>query len=279
MIRPCARRTCVVSVKETPVPADPQLVAWLRDAFSSYTPDAAAVYRREASHAWPLQAVDAEDLERQLREGGHFLPLPKEPAALANVLEVSLIRFLTDQVQQIAGVTLREGTERGYPDIELTGPRFGGGFHAVDIKVARRKQLKRASPTTTQSRITLYTGNTYFKWPQLQWPGMLRPFDNYESHVDVIVTYTLDESALARATEIEIFVQEPWKIASRDRSSTTREYIGAVTSLERLRNGEGEFATEKEFYAYWRAFKFRVPEALNRQVHALIANAGRKKEP
>jgi hypothetical protein len=253
------------------VPANPELVAWLREAISSYTPDAAAVYRRDGTHAWPLHAVDAADLERQLQTGGHFLPLPKEPAALANVLEVSLIRFLSDQVAQASGVALRQGTERGYPDIELTGTRFGGGFHAVDIKAARRKQLKRSIPTTTQSRITLYTGNTYFKWPQLLWPGMLRPFDAYESHVDLIVIYTLDEDALARATDIEILVQEPWKIASRDRSSTTREYIGAVTSLERLRNGEGEFATEAEFYSYWRAFKFRMPEALNRQVQALIA--------
>jgi Restriction endonuclease EcoRV len=267
------------SSKSGSVPANPHLVDWLREAISSYTPDAAAVYRRDGIHSWPMHAVDAADLERQLWEGGHFLPLPREPAALANVLEVSLIRFLSDQVSHVPEITLRQGTERGYPDLEVTGPRFGGGFHAIDIKAARRKQLKRSAPTTTQSRITLYTGNTYFKWPQLQWPGMFRPFDEYESHIDVIVIYTFDEDALARATDIEVLVQEPWRIASRDRSSTTREYIGAVTSLQRLRKGEGEFATEEEFYAYWRAFKFRMPEALNRQVQALIVAAAQERNP
>ena len=44
----------------------------------------------------------------------------------------------------------------------------------------------------TQSRCTLYTGNTYFKWPTIQWPGMYRSFDDYTSHLDIIGIYRLD---------------------------------------------------------------------------------------
>lgn len=258
------------------VSANPDLVAWLRALCSEYRYDAAAVFRREGSLAWPLHAVDAADLQRQLEAGGHFLPLPKEPASLANVLEVSFVRFLIERVEGEVGVAVRQGTERGYPDLELSGARFGGGFHAIDVKAARRKPLKRSRPTSTQSRITLYTGNTYFKWPQLRWPGMFRPFEDYESHLDVIFLYTLDERSLARATDIELLVHEPWRIASRKRSSTTREYIGAVTKLDRLRSGEGDFDSEQDFHSFWRAFKFRTPEALQSQVRKLIAQSQRQ---
>jgi len=152
----------------------------------------------------------------------------------------------------------------------VNSKRFGAQFHAIDVKVARRKPLKRGPPRRTQSRITLYTGNTYFAWPDLLWPGMPRPFAEYGSHLDIVMLYTLDESALERATEIEVLVQEPWKIASRDRSSTTREYIGAVMELERLRDGRGEFDSEEEFYEYWRAFEFRMPKALKAQLRKLL---------
>ncbi|MGH3159895.1 MAG: hypothetical protein ACRDNF_25425 [Streptosporangiaceae bacterium] len=124
----------------------------------------------------------------------------------------------------VAGAQIHRGTERGYPDFEISGPAFGGGFHAVDVKAARRA----TSGRRTQSRITLYTGNTYFKWPSLHWPGTFRPFSDYSSHLDVIMIYTLNPDSNARVEDLEIIVQEPWRIASRERSSTTREYIGAI---------------------------------------------------
>lgn len=252
------------------MPANAELLAWLRAACAAYDLDVAALYRREGDHPWPLVGRNLVELEEQLRSGGHFLPLPMEPAALANVLEVSIVRFLAERAGQEEELTLRLGTERGYPDLEFSGGRFGGGFHAVEIKAARRKILKRSPPRNTQSRITLYTGNTYFAWPDLQWPGMFRPFADYESHLDIIVLYTLDPGRTERATDIELLVHEPWRIAAKMRSSTTREYIGAVTGLERLRKGEGDFATEEEFYAYWRSFEFRMPKALKAQLRRLI---------
>ncbi|GIK77711.1 MAG: restriction endonuclease [Acidobacteria bacterium] len=251
--------------------ANPELLSWLRAACAEYRFDVAALYQRHGDHAWPLEAADFDDLSRQLDAGGHFLPLPKEPAALANVLEVSIVRFLVERAADHEDVDVEIGTERGYPDLEFSGRAFGGGFHAVDLKAARRKPLKRSPPRQTQSRITLYTGNTYFAWPDLQWPGMLRPFAEYESHVDVIAIYTLDTDATERATEIEVIVQEPWRIASKERSSTTREYIGAVLELERLREGAGDFDSEEDFYKYWRAFDFRMPKALRAQLSKLIS--------
>jgi len=246
------------------------LIDWLRQTCSSYDHEPVAVFRRLGQHKWPLNAIDEADLENQLRTGGHFLPLPREPAALANVLEVSLIDFLLLKLKDLPGVVAKRGTERGYPDLEVFGGPFGNHFFAVEVKVARRARSGRK----TQSRITLYTGNTYFKWRDLPWPGMFRAFADYKQHIDVIVLYTLNTNSLARAEDIEVIIQEPWRIASKQRSSTTREYLGAVVSIDALRAGRGEFQSEDEFYRFWHKYNFKTGKAVEQQLRKLLAKYG-----
>lgn len=236
---------------------------WLRAQCADYGWGLGGVFRSRGDHAWPLIAHGPEDLEEQLTAGGHILPLPKEPAALANVLEVGIVSFLMDRAEDVPGATAARGTERGYPDVEFSGDAFGGGYHAVDIKVARRAVGARGNPLgRTQSRITLYTGNTYFRHPRISFPGVMRPFADYSSHLDVLGIYTLDETGPGRVADLELIVQQPWRIASRHRSSTTREYIGAVDKIADLRAGRGEFDTESEFYAFWRKFPFKTARAV-----------------
>lgn len=248
------------------MPAEERLLEFLRGCAADYRFDVVAIYRRADGRNWPLTVQDADDLEWQLHRSGSFLPLPKEPAALANVLEVSFVDYLLQRLDELDGAEARRGTERGYPDLEISGDAFGGGFHALDIKVARRASAGRR----TQSRITLYTGNTYFRWPELHWPGTFRPFNDYRSHIDLFGIYTLDELSLNRVAGLELIVQEPWRAASRQRSSTTREYLGAVQNIEDLRAGRGEFDTEDEFYAFWRRFPFRVGAAVEQQLRRLL---------
>jgi len=248
-----------------------QLQSWLSCQCSEYRYDLAGVLRLNGELSWPLAAENIQVLTEQLTNAGHVLPLPKESAALANVLEVSLVDFLVDRVNSTDGVTAERGTERGYPDLELSGPLFGGGYHAVDIKSARRKVNKSGKPSAnTNSRVTLYTGNTYFRYPSLHWPGTFRPFQDYDSHLDVIAIYTLNDNSPSRVDDLELIVQPPWKIASKTRSSTTREYIGGVVNIEALREGRGEFATPDEFYAYWRKYNFRIGKVVQQQLDKLL---------
>lgn len=243
------------------------LQSWLRQRCAEFVFRPEGVYVSDGDHEWPLVAEDAGELTQQLEDGGHLVSLPKESAALANVIEVALVDFLVELINGIEGGEVRRGQERSYPDLEISGEAFGGGFHAVDIKLAR---LHKAG-NRTQSRCTLYTGNTYFKWPQICWPGMFRAFDDYASHLDILGIYRLDLDYRGRVRDLEFMVHEPWQIASRDRSSTTREYIGAVVDVEALRSGSGQFETEEEFYRYWRAFPFRVPKAVERQLEKALA--------
>lgn len=246
------------------------LIGWLRAQCAAFTFNPAGVYQRTADHDWPLVVTDAEDLTAKLDASGHLLPLPRESAALANLMEVVLVDFLLDRLSTLDDADGIRGAERGYPDLEILGDRFGGGPRAVDVKMARIKIPKRGTPTRTISRITLFTGNTYFRHPQLPLGGIRRPFGDYREHLDIIGLYVFDEDVKWRVRSLELVVHEPWRIASKDRSSTTREYIGAVDLLEDLRQGRGSFETETEFYRYWRAFAFKTPRMLGKEIDKLL---------
>jgi hypothetical protein len=255
---------------------------WLRQQCRQYRYDLRGVFRVAGTGGWPLTVRDAADLEAKLAARGHLLPLPKEPAALANVLEVSIVNFLLEHIDTTEGpgqLVARRGGERFYPDLEITGPAVGGEYYAVDIKIARRGVTKRGASNRTQSRITLYTGNTYFRHPMVHWDGTFRPFAEYAQHLDVLGIYTLNSDSAARVEDLELIVQEPWKIASRQRSSTTREYIGAVQGIDDLRSGRGEFDTPEEFYSFWRRYKFRVGDVVAKRLERIMSEQARRPGP
>ncbi|MEO8381891.1 MAG: type II restriction endonuclease [Acidobacteriota bacterium] len=243
-----------------------EVLLLLRSICGDYAMAPRAVFQAGLRPSWPLVAESEEGLEHELSRRGHFVPLPKEPAALANVIEVSIVDYLFTRLENEPDIHLMRGTERGYPDVELSGARFGEQAYAIDVKVARRA----SNGKQTQSRITLYTGNTYFRYPQLRWSGTFRPFEQYAAHLDLIVLYTFAEGELSRITDLEILAHESWQIASKQRSSTTREYIGAVTSIDALRAGQGEFQSLDEFYLFWKKFNFKIGRAVQQQLDKLL---------
>jgi hypothetical protein len=126
--------------------------AWLREQCAEFVFLPAGVSVEQGDHPWPLVAENPQDLTTKLHEGDHLVSLPKESAALANVIEVALVDFLLERLDGLSGATGRRGGERSYPDLEISGEAFGGAFHAVDIKMARLN----TRGTQTQSRCTLH---------------------------------------------------------------------------------------------------------------------------
>jgi hypothetical protein len=226
----------------------PGLLAWLREHTVTWTPSIVGVFRENAIHDWPLSATSAEDLRAQLTDTGHLLPLPSEPAALANVMEIELRTHLLEAALLTPGVEAREGTERSFPDLEFWGDAFGGRHHAVDIKCARRGK----SGLSLKNRIALYTGNTFFLWPQLKFSGILRPFGEYAELISIVVIYTFEPSLPQRISDVQVVAHETWSIASKARASATREYIGSTQRIINVVEGRGDFASPEEFYDYWR---------------------------
>ena len=223
---------------------------WIRDQVDGWEQSALGIFRLKSElEKWPVQAAGPEELKDQLLRRGHLLPLPTEPAALANLIEIELREHLVAAAAATPGVDIRLGTERSYPDLELSGPAFDGGCYAADIKCARRSK----SGTSLQSRIALYTGNTYFLWPRLKFSGILRPFDDYARHFAIVAIYNFHKDRPERISDVQMIVHESWRIASTKRASATREYIGSVQSIEQLMKGQGELESADDFESYWRA--------------------------
>ncbi|MCM0022144.1 MAG: hypothetical protein NBV67_19305 [Tagaea sp.] len=239
---------------------------WLRRTCAQIAVEPVAIFRSAGSSQFPFVAATEAELMDGLRRRGYFVALPREPAALANVIEVSL----ADQLAKAAaagGIDVVRGTERSYPDMEFAGGPFGAVPVAVDIKVARRAKSGKA----TESRITLMTGNTYFRTPSIKWPGALRPFNAYAAHLDVVVLYTFVPTSESRIADVDILAHETWRLASRQRSSTTREYIGAVVDIGSLKAGKGEFETKVDFETYWRKFPFKTGRAVQKMLDKLLS--------
>lgn len=126
------------------------LLGWLRTQCAEFVFLPAGVYVEQARLAARRNRLGRSHV--QARRGRSPLtlasPLPKESAALANVIEVALVDFLLERLDQTPGTTGRRGEERSYPDLEIGGDAFGGTFHAVDVKMARLAK----NGTQTQSR-------------------------------------------------------------------------------------------------------------------------------
>ena len=225
-------------------------IEWLRDQVGDWEQSAIGIFRlRSGQERWPLNAADPQELKEQLLQRGHLLPLPTEPAALANLIEIELREHLVAAAEATRGLEIRLGTERSYPDLEIGGSAIGDRCFAADIKCARRAKSGRS----LQNRIALYTGNTYFLWPQLKFSGILRPFNDYDGHLAIVAIYDFHKDRPERISNLRLVVHESWRIASTKRASATREYIGSVQAIEQIETGQGEFESAEEFESYWRA--------------------------
>ncbi len=177
---------------------------------------------------------------------GKIIPLDLEPGTLGNIIEGALIAHLKDKTDKMKDVSVTEGGMRHYPDLELTGEHFKNALVALDIKAARRGK----NPNRTQSRITLYSFGTYLKHQDKKFPQTIRPFADYTHHIDLMAIFDVDAVA-NKVNNFELLVVEPWKVASHTASSATRDYVGAVMEIDRIREERGEFKTRQEFYDHW----------------------------
>lgn len=241
------------------------LLTWLRELFADWTPQVRALIRVGDEGSLPIVTESDEEFLEKLENTGWLLPLPDESAALSNLFETEILDIVHNALED-EDVTIRKGGSRSYPDFELEGAFFRGGPHAVDIKCARH------SGTSVDSTIALYTGNTYFLFPELPFPGMLRTFGEYDERIAIVVLYRYRPDLLERFSDVRVAIQPAWRIAGKTKPSSTRHYIGSVNRVADIVDGHGAFTTEQEFYDYWRSAQRGWP------VNAGVAKARKKLE-
>lgn len=180
---------------------------------------------------------------------GSVEAMPSESAFSAKLIEQSTVAHITRRLARMApGVSvLPAESNRTYPDMTLEG--LLDRPVAVDVKTSRRSRSGRR----TGSAVGLGPFDGYLRHPRTHCDGIARPYGEYAHHISLLLPYDFDLSLKIPVANIEVIAQESWRIASKRKASGTRDYIAAVTLLDDLRAGRGEFRNRSEFLSFWRS--------------------------
>lgn len=145
-----------------------------------------------------------------------------------------------------------------YPDI--TFKDRDGNLFAVDLKSSCRKNENNING------MTLGTFTGYFRDRESE-KNISFPYKDYNAHIVLGIIYDSVkeineekvfginnlENISSVIKNIEVFVQEKWRIASDHPGSGNTKNIGSITNIEDLKNGNGIFSTLNEsiFNDYW----------------------------
>ncbi len=192
------------------------------------------------------------DVKGLILNDGSIEPLPREASVIGKVLEVSIKHYLRRRLLQVNNlVCIPASSDRTYPDFTFNGQLIHPSRFAVDLKCARRS--KRGDKTGYPITIGTYDAE-YFHYPDEKVANIEMPYSGYTAHLAVIALYDYVDTT---ARNVDLLVVEKWGVATRRRSSGTRCYIAAVSDIASLRKEQGDFSSEEDFSAYWRAQEVR----------------------
>lgn len=180
---------------------------------------------------------------------GHVYPLPDIPQVISGVFQELAKERVRPFLRHEYGCEIVQGDAREYPEITASGGKLGKGKVAIDIKTTRRLSPTRVSGFSIGS----YAG--YFLHPVRKLPGCKFPYGEFVEHWFVGFIYSWDPKAdsLNMVSDIEVIVNQKWKLASRSTATGTTFAISSVRDIARLRLGKGDFESSEEFESFWRA--------------------------
>ena len=67
-----------------------------------------------------------------------------------------------------------------------------------------------------------------------------------------IYCWNPDADSINMISEVEVIVQEKWRIGSKSTGTGTTFAIGSIKQIDKIKRGEGAFKSRNEFEEYWR---------------------------
>lgn len=181
-------------------------------------------------------------------EGGKVHDLPEIPQVITGIFQEVAKHKLKPFLRHPYGCELIQGGAREYPEITAFGGKLGQETIAIDIKTTRRISRNRISGFSIGS----YAG--YFLHPERKLPGCKFPYGEFKEHwvIGFIYTWSPEVDSLHMVSDIEVIVNEKWKIASKSTATGTTFAISSVRDLNRLKAGKGDFDSPEQFETFWR---------------------------
>lgn len=208
----------------------------------------------ESSLTYKVQGIIADDTK--------VYPLGTDTKVLGSVFEL-VTRPLVYEIAYGHNLTVREPRAQNiYPDFTLMRDEADTKKIAVDVKMTYREGNRKVS-------FTLGGYNSFIR-ENTKAKNIEFPFDHYAEHwivgfiykrkePDEIPAHIYDLQDVAKIPvpfdDVQVFVQEKWRIAGTSAGSGNTTNIGSVSgTLEDFIKGRGAFSSEVEFLDYWRNY-------------------------
>lgn len=193
---------------------------------------------------------------------GRIYPLGSDTKVISTLFE-NIVRQAVAAYTATAGLVLIDADKQNYyPDFTLaTGPEDASKI-AVDVKTTYRQ----ASGDTFS-----FTLGGYTSFLRNDRKNIMFPYSEYAEHW--IVGFVYNRTAIPASAanrifstsdlseiptpfdEVEVFVQEKWRIAGDRAGTGNTTNIGSISGrLTDFQQGNGVFQSESEFLAYWRNY-------------------------
>lgn len=213
--------------------------------------------KKLAQHSliYKIQGVIADDRR--------IYPLGTDTKVLGSIFEL-VSRPLIYEIAKEHGLKVREPRAQNiYPDFTLLVDEHDVEKIAVDVKTTYREGNKKVS-------FTLGGYNSFIR-EKTKAKNIEFPYDQYAEDWIVgfiykrkapeeIPSHIYDLKDLSKIPipfeDVQVFVQEKWRIAGQSAGSGNTTNIGSISgTVEDFRAGRGSFSSEEEFLDYWRNYE------------------------
>lgn len=196
---------------------------------------------------------------------GRVYPLGSDTKVISSIFEI-ITRQAVATYASSEGLILKEPERQNhYPDFTLMRGESDRNKIAIDVKTTYKKTR------TSKFGYTLGSYTSYIH-PQTESKNIVYPYSEYGQHWIVGFVYRRTESKRVAdcrvysfaeleaiklpIEDVEVFMQEKWRIAGDRAGSGNTTNIGSIVgSIEDFELGRGVFKTESEFLDYWRGYK------------------------
>ncbi len=198
------------------------------------------------------------DIKGVIDSKNRIYTINSDTKLISKVFELVTTPIILEIAEKYKIKVIQTDRQTVYPDLTLVLPT--GEKIALDIKSTYRKSKDKVAGFTLGS----YTG--YLRNPT---KNIMFPYHEYVGHWVLGFIYTREgdkdgeivplskiDDIVPVIKDIEIIVQEKYKLSADRPGSGNTANIGSSNDIETLRNGMGVFAKhgEKVFEDYWRNF-------------------------
>lgn len=237
---------------------------------------------------WEVSALASPD--------GKLFSLGSDSKILGRIFELISYNILQEIADENGLILYPSQQQTVYPDFTLMKNEADQQKIAVDIKTTYRKFLKSGEPSGY-----VFTLGSYASYMRNGTKNIAFPYNQYEKHYVIGFVYTRNDNATegnifdikdldklsVPYKDVEVFVQEKYKISGDKPGSGNTENIGSfkTNKMQYLANGEGPFSELgiEVYEDYWSGYKkyrgiskytsledyFEVSEACGKNVEEL----------